>query len=106
MRIKSELIWGESIREPSKIYDLLVSGKLPYGYYLLLGTADGRIEFISAKMQHNRYFESRDCTVFGIAHGKKEAYDMVRHILTQIYVEHVYESVTDFVREVAGDTVC
>ena len=106
MRIKSELIWGDSIREPSKIYDLLQNGKLPNGYYLLLGTADGRMEFIPAKMQHNRYFESRDCTVFGIARGKREAYDMVSHILTQIYVEHAYDSVTDFVREVAGESVC
>ena len=106
MRIKSELIWGDSIREPSKIYDLLKNGKLPYGYYLLLGTADGRMEFISAKMQHNRYFESRDCIVFGVAHGKREAYDMICHILIQIYVEHAYDSVTHFVREVAGDPVC
>ncbi len=106
MRFKSELIWGDSIRDRSKIYDLLRDGKLPYGYHLLLGTAEGRMEIISAKMQHNRYFESRDCIVFGVAHSKKEAYDMVSHILTQIYVEHTHDSVADFIKEVSEEALC
>ena len=106
MRIKSELIWGESIRDRSKIQDLLQNGKLPYGYYLLLATAEGRLEFVPAHMQHNRYFVSRDCQVFGITHGKREAYDVICHIMTQIYIEHAYDSVADFIREIAGETVC
>ena len=106
MRIKSELLCGDSIRDQSKIYDLLQNGKLPYGYYLLLGTAEGRLEFIPSNMQHNRYFVSRDCFVFGIAHGKREAYDMISHILTQIYAEHAYDSVADFLREVSGESIC
>ena len=72
----------------------------------LLGTAEGRLEFIPSNMQHNRYFVSRDCFVFGIAHGKREAYDMISHILTQIYAEHAYDSVADFLREVSGESIC
>ena len=106
MRIKSELVWGDSIRDRGKLYDLLLSGKLPHGYYLLLCTAERKLEFIPAKMQSNRYFISRDCTVFGIAHGKKEACEMICHIMEQIYVEHTYDSVSDYIREVLGGMVC
>lgn len=106
MRIKSELLWGDSIRDQSKLYDLLLNGKLPYGYYLLLCTAEGKLEFIPAKMQQNRYFESRDCTVFGVAHGKKEVQNMICDIMSQIYVEHAYDSVADFAREVLGEPAC
>lgn len=106
MHIKSELLWGESIRDKSKLYDLLHAGKLPSGYYLLLCTSEGRLEFAPAKMQSNRYFKSRDCIIFGIAHGKSEATDMICNILSQIYVEHIYESVAEFAGEVLGEPVC
>lgn len=102
MRIKSELIWGESIRDRSKLYDLLLNGKLPAGYFLLLCTAQGGIEFVPAQMQSNRYFETRDYTVFGIAHGKKEAQNMLCDIISQVYVSQQYGSVADFAREVLG----
>lgn len=106
MRIKSELLWGDSIRNPVKIYDLLLSGKLPYGFYLLLCTVDGRLEFIPAWMQNNRYLVSRDCMVFGIAQGKKEAYEMICHILRQIYVDHTYDSVSEYVKMIMEEAVC
>lgn len=106
MHIKSELLWGDNIRNQGEIYDLLLNGKLPNGYYLLLYTADRRLEFIPALMQNNKYFVSRDCTVFGIARGKKEAYEMICHILRQIYVEHTYDSVSDYIGEALGEAVC
>ena len=106
MRIKSELLWGESIRDKSKVYDLLQAEKLHFGYYLLLCTKEGRLEFIPAGMQSNRYHMSRDCVVFGIAHGKKEAQGMICNILTHISVEPTYESVSDYVREVLGEPIC
>ena len=106
MRIKSELLWGDSIRNPVKIYDLLLNGKLPYGFYLLLCTAEGRLEFIPAWMQNNRYILSCDCMVFGIAQGKKEAFEMICHILRQIYVDHTYESVSEYVETIMEEAVC
>ena len=106
MRIKSELLWGESIRDKSKIYDLLQAGKLPSGYFLLLCTEGGQIEFIPANMQNNQYHISRECIVFGIAHGKKEAYSMITNIMNQIFVEHRYASVKEFAREVLGEPIC
>ena len=106
MRIKSELLWGESIRDKSKVYDLLQTKKLPLGYYLLLYTKEGRLELIPSVMQSNRYHISRDCVVFGIAHGKKEAQGMICKILTEIYANHTYDSVSDYVREVLGEPVC
>ncbi len=106
MRIKSELLWGESIRDKSKLYDLLQAGKLPSGYFLLLCTAEGQLEFIPAGMQTNKYHISRECSVFGIAHGKKEAYSMITDIMSLIYLEHKYESVQAYVREVLGEPIC
>ena len=106
MRIKSELLWGESIRDKSKIYDLLQSGKLPFGYYLLLCTKEGKIEFIPANMQSNRYYVSRECVVFGIAHGRKEAQDMICSIVSDIYVNHVHASLEEFAGEVFGEPIC
>lgn len=106
MHIKSELLWGDNIRNQGEIYDLLLNGKLPNAYYLLLYTADRHLEFIPARMQSNKYFVSRDCTVFGVARGKKEACEMICHILRQIYVEHTYDSVSDYIREVLGGMVC
>ena len=106
MRIKSELLWGESIQDKSKRYDLLHAGELPSGYYLLLCTREGRLEYIPAKMQSNRYFNSRDCVIFGVAHGKNEATNMICKILSQIYAEHIYQSVADFAGEVLGEPVC
>ena len=106
MRIKSELLWGESIRDKSKIYDLLQAGKLPPGYYLLLCTEEEKIEFIPAKMQTNRYYASRECVVFGIAHGRNEAQNMICSILTDVYVNHVYASAEEFAREVLGEPIC
>jgi hypothetical protein len=106
MRIKSELLWGDSIRNPVKIYDLLLNGKLPYGYYLLLCTADKRLEFVPSWMQNNKYLLSRECMVFGIARGKKEAYEMICHILRQIYVEHTYDSVSEYVGKILEEAVC
>ena len=105
MRIKSELLWGDSIRNPVKIYDLLLSGKLPYGFYLLLCSADKRLELVPAWMQNNKYLLSRDYIVFGIAQGKKEAYEMICHILRQIYVEHNYDSVSEYVERIWEEAV-
>ena len=106
MRIKSELLWGESIRDKSKIYDLLLTEKLPSGYFLLLCTEGGQLEIVSAKMQFNKYYLSRECLVFGIAHGKKEAYSMIEDIMHQIFIEHKYESVKEFAGEVLGEPLC
>lgn len=106
MRIKSELLWGESIRNKSKVYDLLQTGKLPFGYYLLLCTGKGDLELAPAKMQSNRYYISDEYIVFGVSYGKKEAYDMIADILSQIYVAHTYESVHAFAREVLGAELC
>ena len=106
MRIKSELLWGESIRDKSKVYDLLQAGKLPFGYYLLLCTGTGDLEFVPAKMQSNRYYISDNYVVFGVAFGKKEAYSMIADILTKIYADHTYESVHAYAREVLGTEPC
>lgn len=106
MRIKSELLWGESIQDKSKIHDLLHAGKLPSGYYLLLCTKTGGIEFIPARMQSNRYFVSKECVVFGIAHGKKEAQEMICKIMADIFVNHVYASIEEFAGEVLGEPIC
>lgn len=106
MRIKSELLWGESIQDKSRLYDLLPAGKLPYGYYLLLCDTAGQLEIISAAMQHNRYILSKDCVVFGIAHGKQEAYAMVADIINDVYVTHKYASVKAFAGEVLGEPIC
>ncbi len=106
MRIKSELLWGEGIRDKSKIYDLLQAGKLPSGYYLLLCTEEGQMEFIPAKMQTNRYHVSRESVVFGIARSKTEAQDMICSIISDIYVNHVYASVEEFAGEVLGEPIC
>ncbi len=106
MCIKSELLWGESIRDKSKIYDLLQAGKLPSGYFLLLCTEEGQLEIVSAKMHINKYYLSRECFVFGIARGKKEAYSMIENIMHQIFVEQKYESVEAFAGEVLGEPVC
>lgn len=105
MHIKSELLWGDSIRDRGRLYDLLQEKKLPSGYYLLLAVGD-KLEFIPARMQENRYILSRDCLVFGMAHGKKEACEMICRIMTRIYVEHIYESVADFIREITEEAVC
>ncbi len=106
MRIKSELLWGASIRNKSKIYDLLQAGKLPSGYFLLLCTPDRKMEFIPSKMQSNRYYMSKECTVFGIARGRREAEEMVCSILTDIYTKYTYSSMDDFVGKVLGESIC
>ena len=106
MRIKSELLWGENIRNKSKIYDLLQAGKLPLGYYLLLCTEDGQLEIISSKMYTNKYYLSKEGVVFGIAHGKNEIYAMIEDIVNQIYVENRYVSVKAFAGEVLGKPIC
>lgn len=106
MRIKSELLWGDSIQDKSGIYDLLRAGKLPLGYYLLVCSEEGQLEFIPWFMQTSRYYQSGHSMVFGIAHGKDEAYLMVERIISDIYVEHKYESVQAFAREVFGEPIC
>lgn len=106
MHIKSELLWGESIQNKSKLYDLLQAGKLPFGYHLLLCTKGGQLEIVPAGMQLNDYCLSRECIVFGIARGRKEAYSMVGDIMNQIFVDHKYASVKDFAGEVLGEPIC
>jgi len=106
MRIKAELLWGDSIQDKRKLYDLLQAGELPSGYYVLLLTSEGKLEFIPSRMMKNRYFQTRDCVVFGLARDKKEATEMICDILTQIYAEHMYESVAHYAGEVLGEPVC
>ena len=106
MRIKSELLWGESIRDKSKLYDLLQTGKLPFGYYLLLCTREGRIEILSSGMMNNKYILHEESMVFGIAHGKKEAFSMIESIMNQIFVENNYTSVKAYAGEVLGEPIC
>lgn len=106
MRIKSELLWGESIRDKSKVYDLLQSGKLPFGYYLLLCNSKGDLEFAPARMQSNRYYISDDFLVFGIAHGKNEACNMIADIVSNVYSGNTHESVRNYVREILVTEPC
>lgn len=106
MRIKSELIWGESIENKDKLFDLLHAGKLPFGYYLLLGTEEGRLEIAPASMQNNRYYLSKECVIFGVARGKREAKEMICDILEAVYVTHTYPSVEGYVGEILGDKLC
>ena len=106
MRIKSELLWGESIRNKRKINDLLHAGRLPVGYYLLLCTKEGGLEFTPAIMQSNRYYVSDSYTVLGIAHGKNEAYEMIKDIVSYVYTSTNYESVNSYVREVLVTEIC
>ncbi len=106
MRIKSELLWGESIRDKSKVYDLLQTEKLPFGYYLLLCTDKGDLEFIPARMQNNRYYISDEYLVFGIAYGKNEACNIIADIVSLIYNGNTYESVKNYVREVLVAEPC
>lgn len=105
MQIKSELLWGKHIRKQKEAYELLKNGKLPFGYYLLLATSDGRLEFAPSCMQKNRYFTSDESLIFGVAYQKQEAYEMICDILKQIYVDHVYKSVADYVNMLWED-VC
>lgn len=104
MRIRSELLWGSNIREQERTYELLQEGKLPFGYYLLLATSDGRLEFTLAKMQNNRYFASKDSLIFGIAYTRQEALEMICDILEQIYIEHRYASVAEYVAMLLEET--
>lgn len=104
MQIRSELLWGKRISEREKTYELLQNGTLPFGYYLLLATSDGRLEFTMAKMQNNRYFASKDSLIFGVAYTRQEALEMICDILKQIYVEHAYTSVAEYVAMLLGET--
>ena len=106
MRIKSELLWGESIRDKSKIYDLLQAGELPSGYFMLVCTKGGQIEIVPAKMQSSKYYLSKECLVFGIARGRKESYSMITSIVNDIFVDMKYESIKDFAGEVLGEPIC
>lgn len=106
MRIKSELLWGESIRDKSKIYDLLQAGELPSGYFLLICVEGGQLEIVPAKMQKNRYYLSKECLVYGIARSRKEAYFMITSIINDIFVEHKYASLQEFAGEVLGEPTC
>lgn len=104
MQIRSELLWGKRISEREKTYELLQNGTLPFGYYLLLATSAGRLEFTMAKMQNNRYFASKDSLIFGVAYTRQEALEMICDILKQIYVEHAYTSVAEYVAMLLGET--
>lgn len=106
MCIKSELLWGESIRNKRKVYDLLQKGKLPIGYYLLLCTKEGQLEFVPSFMQNNTCFKNDLYTVFGIAQGKEEAYEMIRDIVSYVYSSTSYENIKSYVREVLVAEPC
>lgn len=106
MRIKSKLLYGKSIRDKSKVYDLLQSGKLPFGYYLLLCTKEGNLEFAPAWMQSNRYYLSDHFIVFGITYGKKEACNMIADIVSRVYTDQKYTSLKSYVKEVLGAEPC
>ena len=106
MRIKSELLWGESIRDKRKVFDLLQKGKLPLGYYLLLCTNEGEIECIPSFMQNNKAFTNDIYTVFGIALSKEEAYEMIREIVSYVYSSTLYSDLKGYVREVLVTEVC
>lgn len=106
MFIKSELIWGESISNKTELYDLLQAGKLPFGFYLLVCTEQGKLEMMPASMQNNRFISSKDSVIFGVAKNKNEAKKMICDIITQVYTEHVYSSVEAYVKEILGDKTC
>lgn len=105
MRIKSELLWGESIQDKSRIYDLLHTEKLPLGYFLLICTERRKLEIIPAFMQCSRCYTTEDALIFGVANGKAEAYSMIADIINQIYAEHRYASVEEYAGEVLGKPI-
>lgn len=106
MRIKSELLWGESIRNRNRVFDLLQAAKLPFGYYLLLCTENYELEIIPAGMQNNRYQNKKACLVFGIAYGKNEAQNMISDLLCRVFVKKQYASVKELCREIIEEPIC
>jgi len=106
MLMKSELVVGESISDKTKVVDLFKTGKLPFGYYLLLATPKGTLELIPALLQQSKYLIAKDSVVFGIAKNKKEAKEMICDILSEIYVQHTHDSVEAYVRDVIGEVIC
>lgn len=100
MRINPVLLWGDHIENKSELKNLLYAEKLPYGYYVLLYTEDGRLEFIPSIMLYNTYQKAKNSSIIGIARSKHGAERLTGSIMSRIYLTHEYDSLKEYAREV------
>ena len=90
MRLYKDLLVGDQIGyKKYQILWRLRHNKFQLGVYIILMAPDPQnlMEVIPASLLRQPYYQKQDLFVLGIAGSKKEAYELVRQLIEEVYRE-------------------
>ncbi len=88
MRLYKNLLVGDQIGyKKYQILWRLRHNKFQVGIYVILMAPDPQnlMEVIPASLLHQSYYQKQDLFVLGIAGSKREAYELVRQLIEEVY---------------------
>ena len=88
MKWHNKLYCGASINNPKWVKFFITHGKNPKGYYCiaLSHQKDNLLDIYESQFLRTTHLNTNDIYIIGISEGKKEAYEVVRDIIEDVYI--------------------